>query len=94
MPSNFTTCVELRGNATPATYEKLNTAMGKEGFIRTLTAGEETFEMPRGEFNMITDLSISAVKEAAVKAANSVSKDFGIVVTQSSGRKWYGLPEL
>jgi hypothetical protein len=90
--STFTTRVELYGSPKPKDYEKLHAAMEKEGFSRTVTAGDIVFFLPLGEYDRTSDLDKIAIRESAAKAAATVWEDFGILVTKSDGgRTWRNL---
>jgi len=85
--AKFTTRVELYGKATWDDYEKLHSAMAKEGFSRTIKwENDDTiYQMPHAEYNRNAEMASDEVRDSAVKAAASVWKDFAVLVTMASG---------
>lgn len=92
--TSFTVRVELH-NANYEDYEALHAAMAKAGFSRQITSdGGTTYQLPTAEYNRKGDLTRSQVLEQAKAAAKSTGKPYGVLVTESAGRSWDGLPAL
>lgn len=91
--NKFTTRVELH-HANHDDYDTLHTAMGKLKFHRTIldTNTNIRYHLPTAEYNSHGDISLNAVLNLAEKAAASTGKKYSIIVTQSGGRLWTGLP--
>lgn len=91
--SQFTTRVELH-DAGYSDYVTLHEAMRKNGFSHKITSDDDvTYELPDAEYD-ITSSSRSNVLALAKSAAQSTGKSFGVLVTESNGRTWYGLSKV
>jgi hypothetical protein len=68
--------------------------MGREGFTRTITGGNNTeYQLPTAEYNLsAAALTREQVRDKAAAAARRTGKTFWILVTESAGRCWLGLP--
>lgn len=91
--ANFTTRVELLGSPPESEYEKLHKEMAKRGFRRTITINGETFELPHAEYNSSSDSETAEqMKDKAVAAAQTVQKEFRVLVTETQvARKRHNL---
>src|SRR5262249_19527043 len=93
MPS-FTTRVELH-NATYSDYETLHAAMARRGFLRLITSDDDdTYQLPTAEYDRVGDFTAQQVLEAAKAAAAETRKSFGVLVTESRRRVWFGLAQV
>jgi hypothetical protein len=93
MPS-FTVRVELH-EATWTDYETLHDQMGAEGFRRTIRSDDGiTYHLPTAEYDMTGLTERSDVLDKAKTAAARTRKNFGVLVTESNGRTWFGLPQV
>jgi hypothetical protein len=91
--AQFTTRVELHF-ASEAHYEVLHREMARRGFSRTIRADTgETYHLPTAEYDCTADEPRPAVLAAAQAAAVQTGKSASILVTQSAGRTWSGLPK-
>lgn len=84
--SKFTTRVELYGSPSFQDYEKLHTAMGKEGFHRILTDGDKNYYVPHAEYLSSHNLTSVQVLELAKLIALTVWKDYCVLVTTTEVR--------
>jgi hypothetical protein len=92
--SQFTTRVELH-DVDGDDYETLHAAMERQGFTRTITSDQGvTYHLPTAECNFSGDLSRGAVMERAKTAATTTRRRFWVLVTESAGRSWHGLPKV
>ena len=91
--ARFTTRVELHDAKTWADYDKLHAAMRKQGFTQTIETKGKITHLPSAEYNRIGTLTKEQVLESAKGAAASTGHKFSVLVTESSGRTWYNLPE-
>ena len=92
--ANFTTRVELYGSPTWDDYDRLHTAMAKEGFNRTIQweGDNVVYQLPHAEYNRSCDSETDVILASAVKAASTVWKDFGVLVTKADdGRRAHNL---
>ncbi len=90
--TQFTTRVELHNTPNGADYEKLHSAMEKEGFTRTIISDDGiTYHLPTAEYNKEGDYTKEQVLNSAKRAANTTGKTSSILVSQSNARIWYDL---
>ncbi len=88
----FMTRVELH-DATYYDYESLHVAMEKEGFSRTIVSNQgATYNLPTAEYYRSSQLTIDQILASAERAAASTRKNYGVIVTESNGIRWNGLP--
>ncbi len=93
MPS-FTVRVELHGG-TADDYETLHGDMEAEGFSRTIRSDNGIeYHLPTAEYDITGSLGLDDVLERAKTATSRTHDDFGVLVTESNGRKWIGLPKV
>ena len=91
--AQFTTRVELH-SAGEFHYQVLHREMAARGFSRTVRADSgDTYHLPTAEYDCTTNEPRSAVLAAAQAAAVQTGKGASILVTQSAGRTWSGLPK-
>lgn len=89
--ASFTIRVELH-DADWGDYTKLHGEMTKRGFSQTVCSdGGKVYELPPAEYNLIGELTRSQVLDRAKAAASAVKQKFGVIVTESAGRTWFGL---
>lgn len=87
----FTTRVELHG-ADYDDYEILHAAMERRGFSRFIKSGDGiTYHLPTAEYNYIGSKTSDEILALSRAAAAETRKKYSVLVTESSGRKWYGL---
>lgn len=93
--ASFTVRVELH-DADWDDYEQLHGYMKKEGFARTIRSDDGiTYHLPTAEYNLENvNLTGAAVLEKAKRAATKTGKKFGVLVTESNSRTWYGLEQV
>lgn len=90
----FTTRVELH-NARESDYVTLHQAMERQGFSRYVTSNDGiTYHLPTAEYNRAGDLTRSQVLADAKVAATSTGRSYAVLVTESRGRSWEGLPQI
>ncbi len=90
--AQFTTRVLLNGYPSADDYEKLHKAMKAKGFSRVIKSDDgEYYWMPNAEYDRHTTVARSQVLADAKAAANTVTKQHEILVTESNGRTWQGL---
>ncbi|EGR5448278.1 endoribonuclease GhoS [Vibrio cholerae] len=76
-------------------YNKLYEEMNKEGFSDEISSDDGTaYELPDGEYTISGNLTKSDVLSKAKNAASKTGKKYAVLVTQSSGRTWYGLKKV
>ena len=93
MPS-FTVRVELHGG-TADDYETHHAEMEAEGFSRTIRSDDDIdYHLPTAEYDIRGSLTRDEVLEKAAAAATRTRKTFGVMVTESAGRKWKGLQKV
>jgi hypothetical protein len=92
--AKFTVRVELHA-ASYSDYETLHASMERRGFSRQITADDgRTFHLPTAEYDKGGNFTPQQVLDAAKAAASETRKTFGVLVTQSDSRIWYGLAEV
>ena len=92
--SSFTTRVELH-SANYSDYETLHSAMGRQGFSRTIRGDDGVeYHLPTAEYNLIENITRAQVLEKAKVAASYTGKSSSIIVTESNGRTWSGLSSV
>ncbi|MGY3495931.1 hypothetical protein [Bradyrhizobium sp. USDA 4502] len=93
--TNYSVRVELH-RADEDDYTRLHSLMESEGFVRWIeTKAGSLKRLPTAEYNMAdTTLARAAVLARAKTAANAVKPrpEPWILVTESAGRSWSGLP--
>lgn len=67
--------------------------MEEHGFARTITSGDgNTYCLPDAEYAFEGDATAKQVVDIAKQAVGSLGElDFGVIVTESKGRTWFGL---
>ena len=71
---------------------RLNTAMAREGFSKTITDEKGiVYELPIAEYYKSTSENIEQVIERAKKAVTTTGKKFGVIVGDCTNLKWSGL---
>lgn len=89
--SKFTTRIELH-YASDDDYSNLHSAMERRGFTRLITSSDGvTYHLPTAEYNLEKNWDTDRVLAEAKAAAQSTGRDYEVLITESSGRKWYGL---
>lgn len=89
--TQFTVRVELH-EADWDDYEALHEEMHKEGFSSAITGSDgKTYQLPTAEYGYEGDVTRDQLLDKAIAAANRVHRHFGILITKSAGRTWYGL---
>jgi hypothetical protein len=89
--AQFTIRVELH-DANLDEYEILHEAMETNGFSRVIASSEgDLYHLPWAEYDRQGSLTKAQVLKSARAAAEVTGKKYGILVTESSGRTWYGL---
>ena len=92
--ARFTTRVELHSAKTWYDYDTLHTAMEREGFTRTLKTDDGEVQLPTAEYNREASITRDEVLESAKRAATATGHKFSILVTESNGRVFIGLPKV
>ncbi|MFQ6333986.1 hypothetical protein [Methylophilus sp. 3sh_L] len=90
--ARFTVRVELH-DASWEQYNELHKKMSLQGFTDTIEGESKTVQMPPAEYNFEGSVTRQDVLDRAKNAASSVVKKYGVLVTESAGRTWYGLEE-
>lgn len=89
--AQFTIRVELH-DADLNEYEVLHGAMEDNGFSRVITSSDgDLYHLPWAEYDCQGSLTKAQVLKSARAAAETTGKKYGILVTESTGRTWYGL---
>jgi hypothetical protein len=92
--AKFTVRVELHA-ADEDDYENLHSAMESQSFSRTITSSDGvTYHLPTAEYSLDKGWNLDEVLSAGKKAAASTGRSFAILVTESDGRKWWGLAKV
>lgn len=90
--TGFTTRIELH-RATAADYEDLHAHMARQGFSRTIVSDSGArYQLPTAEYNIEAELTRADVLARAKAAAGAVKASYEVLVTESAGRTWVGLP--
>ncbi|NLU94894.1 DUF2622 domain-containing protein [Chitinophaga sp. Ak27] len=89
--AKFTARVELHdGNEDD--YETLHDEMEKEGFTRSIFSENKEYYLPPAEYNFDSgNATLDSVLSAAKAAAFKTGRKYAVLVTESAGRKWFGL---
>jgi hypothetical protein len=89
--AQFTTRVELH-DATWSDYEQLHANMRGQGFTQTIRSDDGCiYELPPAEYDYQGPITRAQVLDKAKSAASAVKPSYGVLVTESAGRTWYGL---
>lgn len=89
--AQFTVRVELH-DADLDEYEVLHGAMEGNGFSRLITSRDgDLYHLPWAEYDCQGSLTNAQVLKSAKAAADITGKKYAILLTESSGRSWYGL---
>ena len=92
--ARYTVRVELH-DADTEDYEKLYMKMESRGFMYIIVTKEGTgYFLPDAEYNYEGPETMEQVLAKAKRAASAVTKDFGILVTKTSGQMFFGLEEI
>jgi hypothetical protein len=91
--SSFTTRVELH-SASLEDYKNLHAFMEIEGFSRLIKSDAGIwYHLPTAEYTREAAVAIADVLASAERAAARTGKRYSVIVTQSNGRLWNGLPQ-
>ena len=87
----FTVRIELH-EGDPDDYSTLHGAMERVGFSRYVEsdAGVKYF-LPWAEYSGEGNLTLDQVLESAKHAAAMTRRRYAVLVTESKGRRWFGL---
>ncbi len=89
---SFTVRVELQSAVLADYTNALHPAMEAANFRKSIISDKGIkYKLPNGEYNISGNFSRAEVLELAKKALASTSKSGEILVTESSGRNWFGL---
>jgi hypothetical protein len=90
--SRFTIRVELH-NATWQNYVDLAKHMAAQGMVDIIKADNGTrYKMPPAEYNYEGQATLKQVMDAVKSCAARVVNSYAVLVTESNGRLWDGLP--
>lgn len=90
--AQFIARIELYGRPSETEYALLHAAMGRQGFVRTITLNDGSeYHLPNAEYQLVGDMTIDQVWARANSAAVSVWANHGILCTQSAGIRVSGL---
>jgi hypothetical protein len=93
--ARYTVRVELHNATTWQDYDTLHTAMGKEGFSRTIVGSDGvTYELPTAEYVITGTLTSQQVLDRAKRAAAVTGKSSSILVSEVVNWMWLGLTAL
>nr|WKF61610.1 hypothetical protein HUO10_006142 [Paraburkholderia busanensis] len=72
----------------------LHEAMKKKGFSRKIKGKNGTYHLPDAEYDYESDdESAEDVRKKASDAATTVTKNYGVLVTEVARRVWLGLKD-
>lgn len=92
--TSFIARVELH-DATSADYAKLHEQMRTHGFSTTITSDEgNVYQLPTAEYEYVGATIRADVLEKAKSAAATTGRSAGVLIAQSNGITWTGLPLL
>lgn len=92
--AQFTIRVELH-KASWDDYVQLASELAKKNITDVIVAGDGTrYKMPPAEYQCRGELSSEQVHGIVDTCANITGKAHAILVTQSAGRFWSGLPKV
>jgi hypothetical protein len=92
--ARYTIRVELH-EGTWQDYVELGKCMAAQDMVDVITDGNgKRYKMPPAEYNYDGPAPREQVLAMAESCATRVVKSFGVLVTESNGRTWYGLREL
>jgi hypothetical protein len=87
----FTTQVELL-QGTAEHYRRLDIAMTRFRFVRTIKAGDSSlYALLPGHYDRVAHATIDIVLENAKAAARTVGVPFRVLVTEAVRRLWFNL---
>lgn len=93
--SSYTVRVELHHATTWQDYDTLHTAMGKEGFSRTILGSDGiTYELPTAEYVIAGSLTTQQVLDRVKRAAAVTGKSYSVLVSEVVNWMWSGLTAL
>jgi hypothetical protein len=88
----FMTRVELH-DADYQDYTALHAYMAAEGYTTTIRgSGGKAYQLPPAEYHLDGAYTRAQALEKAKRAAQRTRKAFGIVVSETTGSAWVGLP--
>ena len=90
----FITRVELH-DANYQDYTALHVYMAAEGYTTTIRASDgKTYQLPPAEYHLDGACTRAQALEKAKCAVQRTLKGFAIVVSESAGATWVGLPVI
>jgi hypothetical protein len=92
--AKFMIQVVLHEAPTASSYDKLNTAMAKRGFVRELAGKRASYHLPVGSYWHEGSTTANDLRIVAAKAAETTGKEFGIAVVRASGWSVMGLKRV
>lgn len=88
----FMTRVELH-DADYQDYTALHAYMATEGYTTTIQGSDgKTYQLPPAEYHLDGAYTRTQALEKAKRAAQQTRKVFGVVVSETTGSTWVGLP--
>jgi len=90
----YTVRIELH-DASWQNYADLAKHMAAQGMIDVIQADDGVrYKMPPAEYNYVGAKTCQQVLDAAKGCASRVVNSYAVLVTESNGRLWYGLPKV
>jgi len=90
----FIVRVELH-SAEWSDYDILHKAMAAQGFTQTIKSdADEEYHLPMAEYSLIGNFTRNDVLAKAQRAATQTRRTHGILVSESNGCSWVGLPKV
>lgn len=91
---DYTIRVVLHDNATWQDYESLKENLAARGVVDYIKSNDNRwYRLPPAEYTYSGTEDISTVNSAVNDVAKAIRR-CSVLVTQSSGRRWYGLEQL
>lgn len=89
--AKFTTRIVLH-DADSEDYDDLHDHMDQEGFTDEISSNDGTkYKMPDAEYDISGQMALNDVMAKAKRAAGKTGKKYQVFITESAGRKWFGL---
>jgi hypothetical protein len=92
--SKFMVRVLLHDRPTSSDYDRLDMAMGENGFQQELAGKRAAYHLPQGEYWYRGKTGASEVRTRAASAARTLGREFGVIAVRVDGWSVMGLKKV
>ncbi len=90
--ARYTIRIELH-DASWDDYEEMYMHLTAQGITDIIASDDGRYKMPPAEYNYDGSATRAQVLEMAKASAGKVARSYAVLITESNGRTWHGLPK-